>query len=545
MASLVSLPGVPGFPGVALADTAAGVAEVEGLLRRAESNLESVQQSLAGRDAPPRGSAGKLLVRRLDQARDDLNPAGEIVATLPADGPGVAEVATRHQAAVTLHTRLAAFMNGGQAPAADAGPADGEVPLGYPHADQFKNATFTLRNKVEAPANQLVQLQAELQPVDDQLSINHRTTAQAVATIAEARRQAGFVDDALAPVPANGQGVAAAKQRLAAARQAIDGSETYFAPLNAKLAAIVDPANYPNLFADQRKLSDIRSTYGQEWMFRSGRDLVAELHAQRPVIAAELNRMGPTYGRLIQQQTQLGKELGGVAQSAVAAVRGFDQQVEAQRQTLPGEITAHLAEAKRLAAEAVAQQKPAFFAGGIPQQTDEAEDRLKLLEAIAPDAGTKSRAEYAAAAAELDRMAAGLREQIIAENRPPTDRFAGDDRDQAIATAVDAWGYQEQGFEVLGVRIPAEAWERQERFFFDGELDLADGTSTGTLTKQDRSRLQVQLLIAVKDNPRLAKIVPVNVWKDHMKGDTMIGTPLFAGDEELAARSLLLRENIE
>jgi hypothetical protein len=54
----------------------------------------------------------------------------------------------------------------------------------------------------------------------------------------------------------------------------------------------------------------------------------------------------------------------------------------------------------------------------------------------------------------------------------------------------------------------------------------------------------VQLLIAVKDQPTLAKIIPVNVTQDHMKGDTLTGSPMFAGDEELPPRFFLLRDKI-
>ena len=52
----------------ALADTAADISKIEGLLRRAESNLKSVESSLTGRKTPPKGSAGKLVARRLEAA---------------------------------------------------------------------------------------------------------------------------------------------------------------------------------------------------------------------------------------------------------------------------------------------------------------------------------------------------------------------------------------------------------------------------------------------------------------------------------------------
>jgi len=530
----------------AWADTAADVDKINGLLRRAESNLQSVEQNLAGRTSPPKGSAGKLLAQRLNQAYGDLEPAGKLVAALPADAPGsagVAEVTERYNTSVTLYQKLAAVMNGGQAPATDA-TKDGEVKLGYPHADNFKNVLFTYRNKVEAPANQLTKLHAELLPVEDQLLINHRTAAQAVATIAEARRQAGFVTEGLAKIPANGQGVAAAKSNLANSLEQLQGSEDYFAQLHAQLSALVDPANYPKFNEDVQRLRGLGSDYKQDWVFTSDRARAAELYAQRPAAQTELIRIAGQYQRLMQQQTDMGKTIEAVGNGALQSFQAFDAEIESQKTTLPASIREDLAEADRYATEAVQNQKPAWFQGGIPQRMGWAEDKLTLLRVIDPEGSPAMVQEVAAMETSLAQRADSLKELIIRENTVPNDNFFGDDRQKAIDTAADAWSYQEEGFEVLGATIPAEAWERQEKQFFDGKLQ-SDGDVTGTWSKQDRSRLQVQLLIAVKDNPQLAKIIPVNVYKDHMKGDTMIGTPMFAGDEELPPRFFLLRDKIK
>ncbi|MEO0514215.1 MAG: hypothetical protein AAF086_02830 [Planctomycetota bacterium] len=528
----------------ATADTAADIDKINGLLRRAESNLQSVEQNLAGRTSPPKGSAGKLLAQRLNQAYGDLEPAGKLVATLPAGEAGVAEVTERYNTNVTLYQKLAAVMNGGNAPAAETGPKDGEVKLGYPHADNFKNVLFTYRNKVEAPANQLTKLHAELLPVEDQLLINHRTAAQAMATLAEARRQAGFVEEGLAKIPANGQGVAAAKTNLAASLEQLQGSEDYFAPLHAKLSALVDPANYPQFNEDRKRLQDLGSQYKQDWVFTSDRAQAAELYVQRPAAQQELIRIAGQYQRLMQQQTEMGQTIEAVGNGALQSFQAFDAEIEAQKNTLPASIREDLAEADQYANEAVQNQKPAWFQGGIPQCMGWAEDKTVLLKVIDPEGYEAVQQEVTAMQASLAQRADSLKELIIRENKPPADNFAGDDRQKAIDTAIDAWGYQEKDFEVLGASIPAEAWERQEKQFFDGKLQ-SDGDVTGTWSKQDRSRLQVQLLIAVKDNPDLAKIIPVNVYKDHMKGDTMIGTPMFAGDEELPPRFFLLRDNIK
>ena len=369
---------------VATATAFADVQKVEGLLRRAEANLKSVESSLAGRTSPPKGSAGKLVAQRLKQAFGDLEPAGKLVAALPADGEGVTEVTTRYNDAVKLYQKLAAIMNGGSEPKKE-GPKDGEVKLGYPHADNFKNALFTFRQKVEGPANSLTKLHAELLPVKDQMTINHRTTAQAMATIAEARRQAGFVEQGLAKIPANGEGVADAKANLAKALETIQGAESYFAPLNAQLLAMIDPAKFPQFDTDRKRLQGLSGDYSQDWIFTENRARAAELFQQRQAAQDELVRIATVYQQLMQQQTQMGKTIEAVGNGTIQSFNKFDAKITEQKAALPASIREDLAEANRLADDAVQNQKPLWFTGGIPQRMEWATDKLALLKVIDPN----------------------------------------------------------------------------------------------------------------------------------------------------------------
>lgn len=532
------------LPSPAMADTARDVSKIEGLLRRAKVNLESVVLNMAGRDRWPQGSAGKLLAMRLEQAGSDLQPAGELVQQLPATGPGVAEVREQYQQMAEVYNRLVALQNGGAEPQPNAGATEGTVKLGYPHADQFKNAVFTLQHKVEQPANQLTELQAELQPVEDQLTINYRKSGNALDLIEETRRQAGFAETALAKIPANGEGVAEAKERLAAARKALDGSEAYFRPLHEKLLTIVDPNRYPSFQQDVERMRALSGDYAAEFIFRTDRRRAAELFGQRPQAHAEVVRIAQVYARPLQQKPAWIQPLEASGNRALSGFQVFDARIEEQRQALPGEIRGHLAQAEKLADEAVREQKPAWFTGGIPQEMGFAEDKLTLITAIDPPTGGTLQNEFEQMQTEPRQRAESLKELIIQENTPPPNNFQGADRQKAIDAAFDAWKHQEEGFKVLAAAIPAEAWTREQKHSFDGSIHANTGNISGEWSKQDRSKIQVQLLIAVKDDPKLAKIIPVTVYKDHMRGDTMFGTPLFAGDEELPPRFFLLRETI-
>lgn len=521
-------------PALALADTAADIAKIEGLLRRAEANLNSVQSSLAGREKPPTGSSGKLLAQRLNQAYGDLEPAGKLVTGLPAGEAGVAEIAKRYNTAATLYAELAAFMNGGKAdPKPEA--KDGEVKLGYPHADNFKNTQFTFRNKVEAPMNQLVELHAKLKPVKDQMLINHRTTAQALATIKEARRQAGFVKDGLAKIPANGQGVAAAKENLANALESIQGSEDYFKPLHAEIMAMIDPAKFPKFDEDRKRLRGLSSDYSADWVFTSDRARAAELFNQRKAAQDELVRIATTYQRHMQQKTDMGTTIEQVGNGTLKSFAEFDANIEESKESLPKSIREDLAESQKMGNEAVAEQKPMWFTGGIPQRMGWAEDKLKLLKVIDKENGPAVDKEVAATKAKLAKQADALKALIIKENRVSPDNYAGADRDAVIKVAKSGWAVQQKDAKILKVVIPSEAWARETKWTY----------SNGTWYFSDRSRLQVQLIVADHENPKQAINRPVNIIKDHEKGDTMIGVPMRSFDEALQPREYYLVKNVK
>ena len=531
----------------------ADLAKAQAHLKRAESNLQLVDGSIGHLTSPPKGSAAKLAKMRLEQAFGDLEPAGKLLAGV-SGGEGLAETTERYNKAVKLYDKLRGILTGegpkpepeptpqpeGKEPPKETPPekkpdAPETVKLGYPHADNFKNSLFTLR-RVEGEASAIVKLLEELRPVADQLSINHRTVATAVANMAETRRQAGFVQDGLSKIPANGEGVAEAKQRLVNAEASLAAAEAYFAPLHKQLSDLVNPANYPEFQSDLKRLSELGSAYSNpDYLFREARERAAEAFGQADAARSECVRIAQAYARLMEQQTDQGKRIEGAGNGFLQRYEAFMAAAEAQKGSLPAEIRADLAEADRMANDAVSNQKPLWFTGGIPQRMEWVEDKLALYRVLDPSGAPAVSSEVDTLKASLSSRAESLRELIIRENKLPEDRFAGADRDAAIAIARDAWNIQEPGFELLAVRIPAEAWSRETKWTY----------SNGTWYFSDRSSLQVRLIVADKTNPELAIDRPVNVRKDHQKGDTLIGVPMRSFDETLEPGEYFLRSNVK
>ena len=516
---------------VALAVLVAGndVDRANGLLRRAQTNIESVASSVQGRTAPPKGSAGKLLARRLESALGDLNAAKDILEKTPATAEGRAEAVERYTGLANEYNRLATFLSGGEEPA----EPDTGTTLNYQQEELLRNATFHIR-EVEGNAQLLTERTEQMKAVDDQLAIDYRDVNALREVVANARRKSGFAIDALDQLPAEGKGVGQARQRLVNADAKVTVAEDYLRPLDARLEELIDPANYPQFDADYKRLRELAIMFARPEILQTDLPLAAETIAQAQPGYDECMRIARKYAKLIQQRTPQGQSIEGVGNGFLQNHAEFMDRARAEQTALPGKIREDLATAQRYADEAVANQKPLWFTGGIPQVMAFADDKIALLAALDPQAGATMRQQYDATQSTLKRQADQLRELIIRENTMPADNFQGADRQKAIEVAISGWKAQQEDFQLLKVRIPTETWKRETKWTY----------SNGTWYFSDRSKLQVRLLVADHENPELAIDRPVTVIKDHQAGDTMIGIPLWGFDDELQPSSYMLRSKI-
>lgn len=535
----------------ASAGSPADVNAANASLKRAEVTLKLVDGAIGNRTSPPKGSAGKLNRMRLSQALPDLEAAGKLVAALKS-GAGVAEAKARYAAADALYKKLDGILTGAPpkpapkpAPTPTPTPTPGATPptpaapktvkLGYPHADNFKNALFTLR-KVEGTTNSLVKLMAEVQPIKDQMSIKYGVVAGAVETAKEGMRQAGFADTALNKVPSNGEGVALAKQRLVDAKAGIEGTAAYFQPLHAKLADLINPANYPNFQADVSRLRSLGQNYrNAEGLFSQNRKAAAEAFQQSGASLTEVKRIAGVYARLIEQDTDMGRSINAGAANFVDKRQAFLVAAEAAAKSLPGEIGSDAAKVKGVADEAVANQKPMWFTGGIPQQLGWIDEKLELLTALDPKSGATAAAEVKALKEGLAAQADSLKALIIRENQLPGDNYSAADREALIALAKETWKKEEPDFELLAVHIPSDTWNRDTRWTYSGS----------SWYFVDSSSIQVRLFVADKANPEQAISRPINIAKDHTQGDKLFGGVFRTIEEKLQPHEYYLRSKFK
>jgi hypothetical protein len=371
-------------------------------LSRVNTNLQLAADSAGPGTAVPTGSKAKLSKMRLDSAAVDMPQLKQWLSELPADAPAVqavaAEYATVEAGIGALSDRLAgknvvvppapaapavpqattptaaAAPKPAAAPvAAPAAPAAETVPttvrLGYPLDGVLKDARFNLR-EVQGNATALTNMLAELQPQQDQLAINFRTVNNGMTTLANARRKAGFTQDSLDKLPANGQGVAETVAELAAANEQLDAAEAYLVPLNQQLSELIDPANYPDFQADIKRLSELSSMYSNTQILQSDRPRAAAVLIEAPAAKTEAVRIAQAYLPLMVQETEEGKRVEGAGNAFLENQAAFLVAAEEEKLVLPGQIRSDLAAASKIADEAVAEQKPLFFTGGVPQNMD-------------------------------------------------------------------------------------------------------------------------------------------------------------------------------
>lgn len=506
-----------------------------GELRQAQTNIKLAQDTAGGGTEPLKGSKAKLTAVRLGSAKGPLARAQAHLDKLPADNADVKKVQEQYDALKAVADQLEARVTG-KAPEAAAGaasdqPSEGKK-LDYRQEESLKNARFSLRD-LKGRTAALEELVTQFKAVENPDTIDFRDVQKGINTIEVADRRVGETRDWLAKLPEDGAGVADTAGELDTAVASLEASREYLVPLQARLAQLIDPAQYPSLQGDLERLSELSGMYNQPQVFMLDRRRAADLVRELPAAAEEKERIVKAYALLIHQQTEEGKRFAGAARAFDKNAQAFNAAADQERQTLPGKLRDQLAEVRRIADQAVAEEKPLFFTGGIPQQLGYAEEMLVLCQALDKDTAAALGKEVEQLKADLKKAEHSLKAAIIAANKLPEDRYRGDDRATLEKKVADTWKKIEPEAEVLMVRLPNEKWKREVLW----------RNQTGTWYKIDRSRMQAQVI--VKHDDKLAEIRPINLWIDHLSEDALTATRYHEKDEELQPSFLLPLEKVK
>ena len=498
-------------------------------VKQIETNVTLAQQAAGPGDGRIPPAKARLVQTRLASPASLLPQVREALRALPADHADVAALAARLDAAAAAITALEARM--GLAPAA---PATGTgTKLDHVQAKALADGTFHVREVVGLAAA-VEEVVKEVAAAADPDALDHRRVAAAVNTVAKARERAAQAHTHLDPLPADGAGVKAVRDELAAGLASLATSEAKLKPVHERLQTLVNPATYPTLDADVRRLQELGQMYGDPAnTFGGDRRRAAALVGEHPAAVAEHARLVKAYAAFVRQQTEAGRRVEGAARFCGEALAKFGAAVDAQRQAAPAAVDAAFAALARLVETAVKEEKPAFFGGGIPQQVDVVADEVVLLAALDPKAGEAAATRLEQAKADLAKTQASLAAKIVEANVLPPDGYVGADRAALEAEAAAAWKRLQPDAVVLATRIPSNAWRRETMWRRQGN----------TWYRIDRSRLQAQLIVGY--DAATAVIRPVDLWIDHQAGDERTAVPMDAPKDPVPPHRLLRRELVK
>jgi hypothetical protein len=506
-------------------------------IKAAAGDLAAAQSSAGTADRPATGSRLRLTQTRLDQANQRLEFASQKLAALPADDAAVKPVQQSYDAAKKSADAIRDIITpkpAGDAPAEGAAPAAGDKPasepakpaaaprLPYQQEEALKNARFHLNDAV-GYAQRAQGVSAKLLDAQQAGTVIHADVVRAQQDIATARQKLENAGNQLQGLPAEHPAVAPVARQRADLLASLDPISATLARAGDSLGKQADVQNYPQYKDDLDKLGDFTSAYREFQSMVQRSPELAELIQKDAAVLAEVKRIAQVYAPLAQQKTPAGERMEKATLYFLERREAFSKELQAYGKELPALIDADLAGALKLAQQAVSEGKPAFFGpdGGINQQLEYARQKLLVLSALSPAQAQASQGKIEQTRQQVRTMGESLREQIIANNPVPPDRYAGADRQKLIDLATATWAAIQPDAKVLKACIPSEQWTRKTQWV----------VSSDRFTKEDASTVQVQLLVA--DRNGLAVIRPVTVKMDHQQGDALRAWAMDGVDDAL------------
>ena len=270
---------------------------------------------------------------------------------------------------------------------------------------------------------------------------------------------------------------------------------------------ILSAADTKQLEEDIDKIKSFSDTYGNSRLLEEDPAQIAEVIKQAPAVKEEVKQIVARYDPKSNEGRKIQFPLGAFERNFGM----YEGRIEAFKRDAPGQITKHIDEAEKMADQAVAEKKPLFFTGGVPQRMRWAADKLAVLAAVDPDAAKPLQDRYDTLKPTIPQKEASLRNEIIASNDPPKDNYNGADKNQLLDLAKAAWKEKHADAEIVAAKIPGREWKRDTRWTLQRDLR--------TWEKTDRSKLQAQLLVKSKTDPKLLEVHVVDLFKDHLAND--------------------------
>jgi len=290
--------------------------------------------------------------------------------------------------------------------------------------------------------------------------------------------------------------------------------------------------------ADFDRLKEMAQMYGNPSVLQSDAERAIDVCKQMDAVKVERKRIADSHADLLKQNSREAKDMNGVLKYFDQRFDQFQKAAKDFATSAPGEIEKNLAEATKMADEAVKNKRPLYFGdkGGVKQRIQWAQTRYDVLESIDPKspATEAAKKKIESTREQVTQMKASLNDAIIDSNRLPDERYNGPDKAKLIELVNAKWKESGVAGDVLKSGINSQDWKRDTLWRFDG---------TDTWHKSDKSKIQG--FVVVKTSDAQATVHYINLVKDHLANDQV--TAYFFDDpkSEPDVNQKLLLKNIK
>jgi hypothetical protein len=179
---------------------------------------------------------------------------------------------------------------------------------------------------------------------------------------------------------------------------------------------------------------------------------------------------------------------------------------------LPSLFDSELGKAVQMAEKARADNKPAFFKGGVAQRLQRASDLLSVLEAIKGETSPQVVSltnKYQQEKKKIDAVETAMASELLASVLAPTDNYSGSDKSTLRGMIETEWKRVYPNDTIMAIRFPANDWKRTTAWKWNN----------AGWYKVDTSALLAK--VVVKTDATIATTYPAYINKNHLKSDAL------------------------
>ncbi len=317
--------------------------------------------------------------------------------------------------------------------------------------------------------------------------------------------------------------------------------EKAMAALTAADEAMKAAGGIEKIQADMERLDSLGYQYSQ--FRRELTDVPAEalrLLQQYPQVVAEYGRMEKDYAAFLQQNNA---DTAALKREMAEVKQRLDDVVPAAREKLGAvflRAEQEVEEMEAAIAEGERERNPHYFLknGSVENETEDAKLHLQLLTAIHAETASDLVQRYGQGQKKAEGLKAELKSEIIAANLGYGNGYRGPEREAMVAGARRLFEREHPGETIVDIRVPDVKWDRSTRWYHSvDEWRLIDQSSHQAIVVYEG---------AAEDGSPEYHMLPIDVTKDHVKGDELRFSPWPRRPvEAMELRMRMLPENFE